>query len=386
MSKVFTFLIVLFISISCITNKKNNALPNIIVIISDDQGYADVGFHGSKEVFTPNIDRIASNGVIFSEGYASFAVCSPSRAGLITGKYQNRFGYTRNILLTPYDSTMGLPLAEQTIADVLQKADYQTKAIGKWHLGAHKSLIPESRGFDEFYGFIIGGHRYFPDDLNLNDLKEARSQMDGYITKLLDNGKRVDISKYLTEELSDNAVKFIDENSDNPFFLYLSYNAPHTPLQATKKDLERNMHIEKEKRRTYAAMVTSLDDGVGLILDKLEEKNILEASLIAMERAYKSLNINAEMVIVDGINIPKINTNVKAIKNGDNKSISIASASIIAKVIRDKLMEKLSKKYPKFLWEKNSGYGTKKHIENIKILGITPHHRKSFKPILKMIE
>ena len=280
MSKVFTFLIVAFISISCNTNKKNDARPNIIVIISDDQGYADVGFHGSKEVFTPNIDRIASNGVIFSEGYASFSVCSPSRAGLITGKYQNRFGYTRNILLTPYDSTMGLPLAEQTIADVLQKADYQTKAIGKWHLGAHKSLIPESRGFDEFYGFIIGGHRYFPDDLKLNDLKEARSQMDGYITKLLDNGKRVDISKYLTEELSDNAVKFIDENSDNPFFLYLSYNAPHTPLQATKKDLERNMHIEKEKRRTYAAMVTSLDDGVGLILDKLEEKNILDNTIV----------------------------------------------------------------------------------------------------------
>ena len=280
MSKVFTFLIVLFISISCITNKKNNALPNIIVIISDDQGYADVGFHGSKEVFTPNIDRIASNGVIFSEGYVSFAVCSPSRAGLITGKYQNRFGYTRNILLTPKDSTMGLPLTEQTLPDVLKKANYKTKAIGKWHLGAHKSLIPESRGFDEFYGFIIGGHRYFPDDLNLNDLKEARSQMDGYITKLLDNGKRVDISKYLTEELSDNAVKFIDENSDNPFFLYLSYNAPHTPLQATKKDLERNMHIEHEKRRTYAAMVTSLDDGVGLILDKLEEKNISDNTIV----------------------------------------------------------------------------------------------------------
>ena len=119
---------------------------------------------------------------------------------------------------------------------------------------------------------------------------------------------------------------------------------------------------------------------------EIEEKNILEASLIAMERAYKSLNINAEMVIVDGINIPKINTNVKAIKNGDNKSISIASASIIAKVLRDKLMEKLSNKYPRFFWEQNSGYGTKKHIENIKIFGITPHHRKSFKPILKVIK
>jgi len=261
-------------------NNQTKPSPNIILIISDDQGYADVGFHGSKEVFTPNIDRIAANGVVFSEGYVSYAVCSPSRAGLITGRYQNRFGYTRNILLTPKDSTMGLPLTEQTLPDVLGKANYKTKAIGKWHLGAHKSLIPENRGFDEFFGFIIGGHRYFPNDLVLNDLKEARSQMDGYITKLLDNGKRIETSKYLTEELSDNAVNFIDENSDNPFFLYLSYNAPHTPLQATENDLKRNMHIEKEKRRTYAAMVTSLDDGVGLILDKLEEKKISDNTIV----------------------------------------------------------------------------------------------------------
>ena len=280
MRKILSFLIVVFICISCNDDNQSIRSPNIILIISDDQGYADVGFHGSEEVFTPNIDRIASNGVIFSDGYVSYAVCSPSRAGLITGRYQNRFGYSRNILLTPKDSTMGLPLTEQTLPDVLRKANYKTKAIGKWHLGAHESLIPESRGFDEFYGFIIGGHRYFPDDLILNDLKEARSQMDGYITKLLDNGKRIKTSKYLTEELSDNAVKFIDENSDDPFFLYLSYNAPHTPLQATEKDLKRNMHIEKEKRRTYAAMVTSLDDGVGLILDKLEEKNISDNTIV----------------------------------------------------------------------------------------------------------
>ena len=278
MIKNITYFFLFLGVISCSTNEEK--LPNVIVIISDDQGYADVGFHGSKEIFTPNIDRIANNGVIFSEGYVSYAVCSPSRAGLITGRYQNRFGYTRNILLAPKDSIMGLPLTEQTLSDVLGKANYKTKAIGKWHLGAHKSLIPENRGFDEFYGFIIGGHRYFPNDLVLNDLKEARSQMDGYITKLLDNGKRIETSKYLTEELSNNAVNFIDENSDNPFFLYLSYNAPHTPLQATENDLKRNMHIEKEKRRTYAAMVTSLDDGVGLILDKLEEKKISDNTIV----------------------------------------------------------------------------------------------------------
>ena len=264
--------------ISCSTNEEKN--PNIIVIISDDQGYADVGLQGSREIFTPNIDRIANNGVVFSEGYVSYAVCSPSRAGLITGRYQNRFGYTRNILLAPKDSLMGLPLSEQTLPDVLNNVDYKTKAIGKWHLGAHESLVPERRGFDEFFGFIIGGHRYFPEDLTINDLTEANRQMDGYITRIYDNGKRIDTKKYLTEELSDNAVQFIEDNSDNPFFLYLSYNAPHTPLQATEKDLERNNHIEVEKRRTYAAMVSSMDDGIGLILDKLEEKKISDNTIV----------------------------------------------------------------------------------------------------------
>ena len=274
----FIYIAILLNLFSCGTS--NNKPPNVIVIISDDQGYADVGLHGSNEIFTPNIDRIAKNGVVFSEGYVSYAVCSPSRAGLITGRYQNRFGYSRNILLAPNDSLMGLPLSEQTLPDVLNNVDYKTKAIGKWHLGAHKSLVPEKRGFDEFFGFLIGGHRYFPEDLTLNDLTEARRQMDGYITKIYDNGKRINTKKYLTEELSDNAVKFIEDNSDNPFFLYLSYNAPHTPLQATTKDLERNKHIDIKKRQTYAAMVSSMDDGIGLILDKLEQKNIFENTIV----------------------------------------------------------------------------------------------------------
>ena len=277
MRNKFFVVFIIFLIASC---SSDDSPPNIIVIISDDQGYADVGFHGSKEIFTPNIDRIAKNGVVFSQGYVSYAVCSPSRAGLITGRYQNRFGYTRNILLAPKDSLMGLPISEQTLPEVLNNVDYKTKAIGKWHLGAHESLVPEKRGFDEFFGFLIGGHRYFPEDLTLNDLTEASRQMDGYITKIYDNGKRVNTKKYLTEELSDNAVKFIEDNSEDPFFLYLSYNAPHTPLQATDTDLERNNHIDVEKRRTYAAMVSSMDDGVGLILDKLEEKNISENTIV----------------------------------------------------------------------------------------------------------
>lgn len=144
---------------------------------------------------------------------------------------------------------------------------------------------------------------------------------------------------------------------------------------------------KKIREKLYRILIKIVSFGIGAAsVKEIEEKNILQATMIAMERAYKSLKINADFVLVDGINLPKINTNVKAIKNGDNKSISIASASIIAKVIRDKLMEKLSYKYPEFFWNKNSGYGTKIHIDKIKLLGITPHHRKSFKPIVKMIK
>ena len=152
-------------------------------------------------------------------------------------------------------------------------------------------------------------------------------------------------------------------------------------LLTTKKRIICYNHILELKKLSLVKFTI----GEASVLE-IDSINILQASLIAMERAYNSLKINADFVIVDGINIPKISTKVKAIKNGDNKSISIASASIIAKVIRDNLMKKLSNKYPDFFWNKNSGYGTKLHIDKIKLLGITPHHRKSFKPIIKMLE
>jgi arylsulfatase A-like enzyme len=254
--------------------------PNIIVILTDDQGYADVGFHGSKDIRTPNIDRIAKNGVVCTEGYVSYAVCGPSRAGLLTGRYQDRFGFGRNPLIAANDPTMGLPTSEETMADLLKKANYSTAVMGKWHMGAHPTLHPNRRGFDEFYGFLGGGHRYFPADLTLQDLSEVKGEYDSYRTKLMHNTKRVEEKEYLTDALSREAVRYIREKQNNPFFLYLAYNAPHGPLQATEKYLSRYEDIKDPRRRTYAAMVSAVDDGVGGILDLLEELKLDKNTIV----------------------------------------------------------------------------------------------------------
>lgn len=254
--------------------------PNIIVILTDDQGYADVGFNGSKDIPTPGIDRIASNGVVFSSGYVSYAVCGPSRAGLITGRYQDRFGFSRNPLLAPKDPTMGLPLSEETMGDLLKKSGYKTGVLGKWHLGMHPTLRPNQRGFDEFYGFLEGGHRYFPEDWDLKDESEAKTQYDGYRTKLVRNNSTVEETEYLTDALSREALNFVKAHQNEPFFLYLAYNAPHAPMQATEKYLSRFPNIQDPKRKTYAAMVSAVDDGVGALLDLLDELEIEENTLV----------------------------------------------------------------------------------------------------------
>lgn len=254
--------------------------PNVIIILTDDQGYQDVGFNGCKDIPTPHIDRIARNGVKFTDGYVSYAVCGPSRAGLMTGRYQDRFGFGRNPLFAPKDPTQGLPLSEETLADALGRTGYRSIAIGKWHLGAHESLRPLKRGFDEFFGFLTGGHRYFPEEWTLEDISEVKTQFEAYNTKLLRNDQRIDEKEYLTDALSREAVRFIEENADHPFFVYLAYNAPHAPLQATEQYLSRFEHIKDKKRKTYAAMVSAVDDGVGAVLNKLEELQIADNTMI----------------------------------------------------------------------------------------------------------
>jgi arylsulfatase A-like enzyme len=257
-----------------------NPNPNLVVILTDDQGYWDVGFNGCEDISTPNIDRIAHEGIRFTNGYVSYPVCSPSRAGLMTGRYQGRFGYHRNPTLNPFDPMAGLPLQEENMAEILRKVGYHSGVIGKWHLGTHPKFRPNVRGFHEFYGFVAGGHRYFPEDLVYPDIESVDRKGGWYNTKLLRNETRIETDEYLTDEFSNEAVDFIVRNQTKQFFLYLTYNAPHTPMQASKKYLDRFDHIQDPLRKTYAAMVSAVDDGVGRVLDKLDELDLSENTLV----------------------------------------------------------------------------------------------------------
>ncbi|MEM0964956.1 MAG: sulfatase-like hydrolase/transferase [Verrucomicrobiota bacterium] len=259
--------------------------PNILVIVVDDLGYVDVGFMGSTEVSTPVLDQLASNGVIFHSGYVTHPYCGPSRAGLITGRYQARFGVETNFTYSPYDLHQGLPLEEKTFAERLKPAGYRTGIIGKWHLGASKPFHPNSRGFDHFYGFLSGGHYYWPESVtNVKDLilpngNPHYSFNEGSFLPLSRNDQIGEFDEYLTTALSRDAADFIRE-SDTPFLLYLAYNAPHGPLEAPADLIEKYSHIEPATRRTYLAMIDSLDQGIGMVVDALEETGKLENTLI----------------------------------------------------------------------------------------------------------
>lgn len=260
---------------------QNAKKPNIIIILADDLGYADVGFNGCKDIPTPNIDRIATNGVKFTSGYVTFSVCGPSRAGLLTGRYPQRFGYERNPQYRPHDPNMGLPKEENTLAESLKQVGYTSGIIGKWHQGADISNHPLNRGFQEFFGHLGGGHRYFPEELTIQD-SYAVDNDEGmsYKTWIMRNHEPVQTKKYLTDEFSDEAVRFVERHQKEAFFLYLAYNAPHSPLQATQEYLDRFPNILDSKRKTYAAMVSAVDDGVGKILDKLESLHLDKNTLV----------------------------------------------------------------------------------------------------------
>ena len=245
------------------------ATPNIVVIVADDLGYADVGFNGCNDIPTPNIDSLARQGVRFSSGYVSHPFCSPSRAALMTGRYQQRFGHENNPVLDLKDTTLGLPTNQVTMAQMLQAAGYQTIAVGKWHLGGAPPFHPNARGFADFFGFLAGDHVYFPSKLNRQNPNS-----------LMRNQELVAESEYLTDAFSREAVDYIRKYKAQPFFLYLAYNAVHKPLQATRKYLDRFPGIADERRRNYAAMTSAMDDGIGRVLQTLREKDLARNTLV----------------------------------------------------------------------------------------------------------
>lgn len=242
--------------------------PNVVVIVADDLGYAELGVYGGRDIPTPNIDSIAANGVRFTNGYVSCPVCSPTRAGLMTGRYQQRFGHEFNPGPGAVaDPTFGLPLTETTLAERMKTLGYATWMVGKWHLGFQPEMNPTKRGFDDFFGFLGGGHSYFP--------SQGRKG-----SGILRGTGPVQETEYLTDAFAREAVVFIERHRTDPFFLYLPFNAVHEPLAAPEKYLSRFTNITDTKRRTFAAVLSAMDDSVGSVLRKLREAKLEENTLI----------------------------------------------------------------------------------------------------------
>lgn len=245
--------------------------PNFVLIFVDDLGYNDVSYNGATEIETPNIDRLAEEGVIFSNGYVVHPFCGPSRAGLMTGRYPARFGMEYNVAYAPLDAGHGLPVEEKTMATYLKEAGYRTGIVGKWQLGAAPAFHPLNRGFDYFYGFLGGAHDYF-----LIDITRPGTE---YLP-LNENRGATGMDGYLTDALTDRAVSFVQERREEPFFLYLAYNTPHTPLQAPEELVDKYSHVEDENRRRYLAMVDSLDENVGRVLDALKQADVYDDTVV----------------------------------------------------------------------------------------------------------
>jgi arylsulfatase A-like enzyme len=236
--------------------------PNVLVIVADDLGYADVGFHGCQDIPTPHIDALAASGVVCTQGYVSGPYCSPTRAGLLTGRYQQRFGHEFNA----GGPGGGLPVDQVTLADRLSRAGYETALVGKWHLGAKPEFHPLVRGFDTFFGFLGANHSYLPRSAGAHPILRDREP--------------VAEQEYLTDAFAREAVTFLDRPHERPFFLYLAFNAVHTPMEADDARLARFAAIADPRRRTYAAMLTAMDDAVGRVRTALRDRGLERDTLV----------------------------------------------------------------------------------------------------------
>ncbi len=299
--------LVLCIGMSVRAGEKRPSRPNIVVLLADDLGYGELHPDAEPEVPTPHIDSIAEKGVRFTAAYVTASVCSPSRAGLMTGRFQTRFGYEGNAIGAANERPeVGLPRGERTVAEHLAEAGYATACIGKWHLGGTARRHPHRHGFDHFYGFMHEGHFYKPWPYEgmltwlrrktLPDGSRSGRWRDGDLiltahmgysepdynadNPIERNGQPVDESEYLTRAWTREALRFIEKSRNRPFFLYLAYNAVHSPMQAPKKLVANFDHIEDIHRRIFAAMLTSLDRSVGRILGRLRKLGLERRTLV----------------------------------------------------------------------------------------------------------
>ena len=285
-------------------------LPNIVLIVVDDLGFNDITYYGGGigggSVPTPQIDSIAKQGIHFTNGYTGNGTCAPSRAALLTGRYPTRVGFEftpaspqfmklvsgdsfkeENAENYPPSSSLGLPGSELTLPEVLKEKGYHSLLLGKWHLGADEGMTPNDQGFDEFLGFLGGGAMFMEeDDPNVVNSKQDFDPIDKYLWPNLkygvrfNKGERFKPDSHVTDYLSREAVKAIEENRNRPFFMYLAYNAPHTPLQSEKRDYDALSHIEDHTERTYAGMIRGLDRGIGQVLASLEENGLSDNTMV----------------------------------------------------------------------------------------------------------
>ena len=282
--------------------------PNIVFIVADDLGYGELGCYGGRDIPTPNLDRLAAEGVRFTQGYVTASFCAPSRAALLTGRYQSRFGFEANPTgAANADPKIGLPLTQRTLASRLRDAGYATGLVGKWHLGGTPPFHPQRRGFDSFFGFLHEGHYYVaPPWENVTTWLRRTALPDGgkgrwtspdgrtvWTTHmgnfepdydadnpLLRGSQPVEEFAHLTAAFTREACDFIQRHAAQPFYLHLAYNAVHSPLQAADRYLEKFQHIPDIHRRIFAALLAQLDDGVGAVLEQLHWSGLDRDTLV----------------------------------------------------------------------------------------------------------
>lgn len=264
---VVSFLLLWAAGFSAVAQERK---PNVIVILADDLGYADVGFNGCEDMPTPALDEIAGGGARCTQAYACHPVGGPTRAGILTGVYPQKFGFEYNPKFDRTNARFGLPTDQKTLAEVLKAAGYATAAFGKWHLGAAPELGPPNRGFDAWLGFLGAAHHFFKFDGPPED------EMTSPVEKNIEPVKAPHLLGMMTQA----ATRFMKQKSGQPFFMYLAYNVPRRPFQPRKEDKDALAHIADAKRREYAAMVRGMDWSVGQVLARLKELGLERDTLI----------------------------------------------------------------------------------------------------------